>query len=93
MPPLPDKPRIRNNEKGGELGTSDKERHWLSGSTASHEITSNCQELAGIWQAEDVYGWSAIGLTARQGTRLRGAGAYRKYSYSDKNLQIGFYFV
>lgn len=56
MPPLPDKPRIKNNEKGGELGTSDKERHWLSGSTASHEITGNCQELAGIWQAEDVYG-------------------------------------
>ena len=26
MPPLPDKPRIRNNEKGGELGTSDKEQ-------------------------------------------------------------------
>ncbi|MBC9720209.1 MAG: hypothetical protein H9W82_02045 [Lactobacillus sp.] len=74
MPPLPDKPRIRNNEKGGELGTSDKERHWLSGSTASHEITSNCQELAEIWQAEDVYGWSAIGLTARQGTMAEGSG-------------------
>lgn len=42
MPPLPDKPRIKNNEKGGELGTSDKERHWLSGSTASHEITDQC---------------------------------------------------
>lgn len=26
MPPLPDKPRIKNNEKGGELGTSDKEQ-------------------------------------------------------------------
>ena len=74
MPPLPDRPKIKNNEKDGELVTSGKERHWLSGSTASHEITGNCQELAGIWQVEDVYGWSAIGLTARQSAMAEGSG-------------------